>query len=64
MPAFRLLRVGVILINTPRRRMLPIGIILYFFRLDCSTGGVSASFGPQRGFEPGPRPASPIGSNV
>jgi hypothetical protein len=30
MPAFRLLRVGVILINTPRVGMPPIGIILYF----------------------------------
>jgi hypothetical protein len=31
MPAFRLLRVGVVLINTPRVGMPPIGIILYFF---------------------------------
>jgi GH15 family glucan-1,4-alpha-glucosidase len=30
MPAFRLLRVGVILINTPRAGMPPIGVILYF----------------------------------
>ena len=38
MPAFRLLRVGVIVINTPRTGMPPIGIILYFLKGIARTG--------------------------
>jgi hypothetical protein len=64
MPAFRLLRVGVILINTPRRRMLPIGIILYFLNGTARREGFQLPLGPQRGLEAGPRPATPIGSNA
>src|SRR5205807_7596811 len=39
MPAFLLLRVGVILVDTPRRGVPPIGIILYF-----SKGPIGAGF--------------------
>jgi hypothetical protein len=54
MPAFRLLRVGVIVINTPHRRILPIGIILYFLDWTARREGFQLPLGPQRGFETGP----------